>query len=161
MLPSSPTGGSHLGKPGSKLEAFQSQFHKPVSVNPGHPVRRPNRSLRGVHPATPKDNHADGDHDHRDNDPDPGPPAAPNRAAAPGASSSQDSGVMSRSPTPGAVTTAFGVLAHIQSDNVRSTSHSGPFAVGGSTSACDPGCVKTNFEVQRRKINSRSLRSQQ
>ena len=78
--------GSHLGNPGSKLEAFQSQFHKPVSVNPGHPVRRPDRSLLGLHPATPKDNHADGDHDHRDNDPDPGPPAAPNRAAAPGAS---------------------------------------------------------------------------
>ena len=86
VLPSSATGGHHLGKPGSKLEAFQSKFHKPVGVNPGHPIRRPDRSFRGLHPATPKDNHGDGDHDHRDNDPGPGPPATPNRTAAPGAS---------------------------------------------------------------------------
>ena len=47
-----------------------------------------------------------------------------------GASFSQASGVMRRRPAFGSVTTAFGVSADIRSDNIRSTSHGGPFSGG-------------------------------
>ena len=57
--------------------------------------------------------------------------------------------------------TAFGCVADVPSDNVRSTPHSRTFSGLAVRSASDSGCVKTNFEVQRRKINSRSLHSQQ
>ncbi len=52
-------------------------------------------------------------------------------------------------------------LTGVASDDVRFTPESGPFSSLAFMSVYDPGCVKTNFEVQRRKINSRSLRSQQ